>query len=226
MNSSEERLFDLDAEAPVEQVRFILAAQSWPSNADLIADAARLGYLRGDVVVDMTYGRGVWWDRYRPPGLVAHDIATDGVDFRALPEADGSVDVVAFDPPYIPQVRVKDSTVGDFLHRYGLSDGGLHEGDLRAVIDAGIHEAFRVLRPAGRMLMKAQNFVDGGYRPFAYESLRTAQQAGFRLDDEFVHLRPPGPLSSRCRQQHHARRNYSHLFVLTKPKLPRAARNV
>jgi hypothetical protein len=170
---SMDSLFDL-GEAPVEQVRPIMAAQTWPSNADLIADVARFGYLQGEVVIDVTYGRGTWWNRYRPHG----------------PE---------------------------FLDRYGLTET-IRPDDLRALITDGIREAFRVLRVGGRLLMKGQNFTNSGrYQTFAYESLRTAEQAGFRLEDEFVHLRHPGPRPPSPRQ-YHARRNYSILFVLAKAR--------
>ena len=49
----------------------VLAAGDWPSNADLIADVARLYIRDDDRVMDVTYGRGTWWQRFRPPGLVA-----------------------------------------------------------------------------------------------------------------------------------------------------------
>jgi hypothetical protein len=52
----------------------VLAVAAWPTNAELIADVARLGYIRGRVW-DATYGRGVWWKLYRPACLLASDIA-------------------------------------------------------------------------------------------------------------------------------------------------------
>src|SRR5688572_3505485 len=73
------------------------------TNGPLLAAAAQLWIGPDDLVVDVTYGKGNFWTRYRPGRLVTHDLALDGVDFRHLPEAPGSVDVVVFDPPYIPQ---------------------------------------------------------------------------------------------------------------------------
>jgi hypothetical protein len=76
------------------------AAHRWPTNGHLIADAAKLHISPDAVVLDPTYGRGTWWTVFRPAHLIAHDLHLDGVDFRALPEPDDAVDVVAFDPPY------------------------------------------------------------------------------------------------------------------------------
>lgn len=45
----------------------VLAATRWATNADLIVDCVRLGYLRAtDHVLDPTYEGGRWWTRFRP----------------------------------------------------------------------------------------------------------------------------------------------------------------
>ena len=72
------------------------------TNADLIAAVSALWIVDGDVVLDPTWGQGAFWRLGSPDGLIAHDLKTDGIDFRKLPEADASVDVVVFDPPYRP----------------------------------------------------------------------------------------------------------------------------
>ena len=53
-----------------------------PTNGPLLAAAAQLWIADDDLVVDVTYGRGMFWTHYRPGRLVAHDLALDGVDFR------------------------------------------------------------------------------------------------------------------------------------------------
>lgn len=78
----------------------VLAAQAWKSNAEMIADVARLGYLNGHVM-DCTYGLGVFWKQWKPEKLTAHDRYTlDGVDFRNLPHPDGMFDSSVIDGPY------------------------------------------------------------------------------------------------------------------------------
>ena len=65
----------------------------------MVAEIARLGYLNGHVV-DVTYGRGVFWKRFRPEKLTTHDLKLDGVDFRNLPHPDGAFDASVIDGPY------------------------------------------------------------------------------------------------------------------------------
>jgi hypothetical protein len=83
----------------------VLAIQSYPTNAELIYAVAKLGYIRpDDRVIDVTYGRGTWWKRYRPANFVTNDLGKGHpkirFDFRRAPFPDGAFDVVAYDPPY------------------------------------------------------------------------------------------------------------------------------
>ena len=101
----------------------VLAAHAWPTNAHLIADVAHLGYLTDtDRVIDPTYGRGIWWQRWRPADLTAHDIRADGIDFRDLPHPSGRFDAAAYDPPYVCVGGRRTTTVPDLHDRYGLTD--------------------------------------------------------------------------------------------------------
>jgi hypothetical protein len=77
------------------------------TNGPLIAAVAVLWIRDGDRVLDVTYGRGNFWTKFRPEHLTTHDLTLDGVDFRHLPEDDNSVDVVVFDPPYIARVAAR-----------------------------------------------------------------------------------------------------------------------
>ena len=52
----------------------VLAACAWPTNADLVVDLVRLGYLKPeDRVLDPTWGRGKWWTKWEPAELTKHD---------------------------------------------------------------------------------------------------------------------------------------------------------
>ena len=71
-------------------------------NADVFPHVLNLYVPDGQTVADVTFGKGVFWrnlpaDRYN---LLATDL-TDGVDCRNLPYADGSIDCVVLDPPYM-----------------------------------------------------------------------------------------------------------------------------
>src|SRR5262245_65566355 len=93
------------------------------SNADIFPQILALHLPEGARVADVTYGNGVFWrnvdlGKYE---LLATDISS-GVDCRALPYDDNSLDVVVLDPPYME---------GFYRREAGHKAGG------------GTHSAFR-----------------------------------------------------------------------------------
>lgn len=197
----------------VSDTSLVVAAASWPTNGDLIADLFRLGYIHDDdLVLDPTYGRGKWWTRRRPSNLVASDIR-DGVDFRSLPHDDESFDVVAYDPPYVCVGGRKTTTIPDLHDRYGLTDAPRTPALVQQLVNDGLTECARVVRRDGRILVKCQDYVWGGRLWIGtHHTLTHGLGLGLELIDRFEHIagrrpQPPG------RRQHHARRNVSTLFV-------------
>ena len=189
------------------------------TNGPLLAAAAQLWIRDADHVVDVTYGRGAFWTRYRPAHFVAHDQVTDGCDFRRLPENDETVDVVVFDPPYVEQGGRTTTGVPDFLERYGLMDGPTTLGDLRRLMAAGILEGARVLRPSGRLLVKCCDFTaNGRYQQFRMHVVTVATAAGLEQQDELVHHSGTGP-NGRPPPYLRSRRAHSFLCVFQKPPI-------
>lgn len=207
----------------------ILAADTFRTNADLMRACIDLGYIKkGDRILDPTYGKGTWWkgvDESVLLGLKAHNRDAEieafgvGTDFRDLPYPRHMFDVAVFDPPYVAVGGRATSTIGDFNDAYGLVDVPLSVDDLATLINLGLDELCCVVKPRGLILFKCMNYVSGGkYRTQAYDALDYAtSRCGCKLVDEFIHLRRPGPQPARDRQCH-ARRNYSHLFVLETSK--------
>lgn len=204
----------------------ILAAAEWRTNADLIADCARLGYLDASWrTLDPTYGRGRWWTAWRPDELVAHDLRTDGVDFRRLPEPDGSFDAAVFDPPYVCTGGRSTSTIGEFNDAYGLTDAPRTPAGLQEMNNAGLAELVRVLGPRRYLLVKSKDYVWSG-RLFigTHHTITEGLRLGLELVDRFEHIGRPGPQPTRSRadgapvRQHHARRNLSTLLVFRTPR--------
>jgi hypothetical protein len=191
-------------------------------NGQLVATVAVLWIKPDDLVVDVTYGEGNFWTVYRPARLVAHDkFKGDGVDFRELPELDGSVDVVVFDPPYIAQGGRETSTTQDMLNRYGLHDVPKTTAELELYISAGITEAARVLVKGGRLLVKCMDYINGGeYVQGRHNVVEAAQRAGLTQVDEFVHHSGTGP-QPPGRRQLHSRRSHSFLCVFQKGRWAR-----
>jgi len=184
-------------------------------NGPLIAAAAQLWIKDTDRVLDVTYGRGLFWTEYRPSDLTTHDIDIDGVDFRSLPHPNDSFDVIVFDPPYILRGgEPTSSTVAEFNDRYGLN--GIHTmAELRDLIGGGLHEAIRVLTPSGRLLVKCTDQISSG--KFVANHLfvvSTCIAGGLTQVDEFVHYSGTGPGS--WDRQIHSRRAHSFLCILQK----------
>ena len=194
----------------------VLAASRWSDNAALVADCARLGYLRKDWrTLDPTYGRGNWWTRWQPDELVAHDKFTlDGVDFTALPEPNDAFDAATYDPPYVCVGGRKTSGIEEMYYSYGLLEAPTTPAALQQLINAGLSEMYRVVRPEGIVLCKCQDYISSGKLwPGTHFTLVHALSLGFLLIDRLEHVGDARPQPGG-RRQVHARRNLSTLFVL------------
>lgn len=210
----------------------IHAAQAWPSNAEMILDLHRLGIIRQtDLVLDPTYGEGVWWQQFLPDMLIAHDLYTlDGVDFQHLPEPSDLVDVVAFDPPYMAPGGRTTSRVKDFYGAYGSLTTPATPAALQCMINWGLNECARVCKPGGFVLVKCMNYVSSGHTwPGVYQTHKHAiQRLGLKFFDEWVHVGSPGPQPTKrfkrvngvlvASTQVHALHNSSTLLIFKKPR--------
>jgi hypothetical protein len=187
------------------------------SNADLITAVAPL-YLTGSVL-DVTYGRGMWWRRFTPDPFAWHDIALDGVDFRALPEADRSWSTVCFDPPYVPRHGPGDAPNlrdQDFRDRFGLAESRSSQ-ELAALHAAGMAEVARVADEW--VLVKCCDYVNGRQLHLGHITFRDlAAASGLRPHDLIIHASGTGPGGGQIRDVKRARRAHSYLWVFKKPR--------
>ena len=192
----------------------VLAIHRWRDNGALIADCARLGYLRNEwPTLDPTYGYGTFWARWRPRLLVRSDRdptksldVPGGQDATDLPYPDRSFAVVVIDPPY----KLNGTPAPSVDERYGV-DVATGWRDRMALIRAMVAEAARV---SDRMLVvKCQDQVVSGrirWQTRVVEDVATG--AGFGLRDrlEFISHRP----QPAGRTQRNAHRCSSQLLVL------------
>ncbi|MBA3654562.1 MAG: hypothetical protein H0W70_10255 [Actinobacteria bacterium] len=196
----------------VEDTDVVMATYAWPSNAELIAACARLGYLKGQLrTLDATYGKGTFWKQWRPDALVTNDIDPESdsdwhADFRVLPFAAGWFDAVVLDPPY----KLNGTPTEAVDRRYGV-DVVASRRDRMQLIRDGITECARVLG-GGYLLLKCQDQVNGGkVRWQTIDFTEHAERCGLGLVDrlDILSYRP----QPEGRRQVHARRGSSSLLV-------------
>lgn len=190
-------------------------------NAALFTQVARLWIAPGDDVLDATYGRGAFWRNL--PGLPTHRFdALTGHDLRALPVADASVDVFVLDPPYRPTHGSKTFTSNGLAQAYQLGEESLDTiNDVLNLYRGGITEAWRTLRPGGRVMVKCQDLSFGHRLHMAtLDVLRELIGMGFDMADQFILANASQLASPTWVEQERARRAHSVLWVAVKPGSP------
>lgn len=197
----------------------VLAIGQHSNNAQLIEDAAQLGYLDG-LVLDPTYGEGKFWSRFRPTDFATNDLhkpADLSYDFCNVGLNDDTFDAVVFDPPYKLAGKRDDGglTDGDITMegRYGTGGEYVPTRKVAELLVCGTQEACRLSRRF--VLVKCMDQVASGRVHWQTDDVTAAAAAcGFRKADSFMLKRSRA--QDLKRRQVHARRNYSTLLVFKK----------
>jgi len=198
-------------------------------NADVFPQVLALHVADGARIADVTFGKGAFWKKI-PRGryeLLATDLKT-GVDCRALPYDDDTLDCVVLDPPYMEGLFRRNSTqlAGGTTHaafRDHYSNGQrtaagpkYHGAVLDLYFRAG-DEARRVLKPRGVLIVKCQDEVSANQQRLTHvEIINRYEASGFYTKDLFVVVRQNRPAVSRLKKQAHARKNHSYFLVFVK----------
>lgn len=178
----------------------------------------------GSTVADITYGKGVFWSRV--PNATYHLLATDleqGVDCRHLPYADGSINCVVFDPPYMHtpggSAHVEHQNYEDYYKNNETPDGlteKYHEAVLQLYTQTRA-EAHRILGKDGIFIVKCGDEVCANQQRLTHvEIINDYAANGFVVEDLFIVVRMNKPGVSRILQQVHARKNHSYFLVFRK----------
>lgn len=200
------------------------------TNADLIAEVCRLYAPPGARIADVTYGTGRFWRKTDLAGytFLASDLEPQApgvlaADFTALPYADGCMDVVVLDPPYVhsPGRRADRGQYAATTTRYNsrATIAGQYHGDIMSLYRDGMAEAFRVLRPdGGQLWVKCKDQVQREVQCWSLLDIhQMAAELGFCARDLFVLTGATAPDRWPGRIQRHARKTHSYLWVFTRP---------
>lgn len=134
----------------------VLAYKRWHTNAHLIRDVSKLGYIV-EPVYDATPGdRGLWWD-LSTWDVVANTDRGDFTDLSHIP--DGIYRTVAFDPPY--KLNGNPQGMAEMSTRYGIDVPSAWQ-DRRDLMERGFREMLRICRTGGHVLVKCQDQVCSG----------------------------------------------------------------
>jgi len=209
-------------------------------NADVFPRILDLHVPDGATVADVTFGTGVFWSkvdksRYE---VLATDISM-GVDARALPYEDNSIDCVVLDPPYMEGLLRDnvDHKAGGGSHaafREYYSNGNEHSSQwerpdggaapkwhaaVRELYFYASKEAWRVLRDDGVLIVKCQDEVSANRQWLTHvEIINDCAEMGFYAKDLFIITRVNRAGVARVKKQVHARKNHSYFLVFVKPR--------
>lgn len=192
------------------------------SNAHQFPDILRLYVPEGSTVADVTWGKGVFWqsvetDKYN---LLATDLRPEhgGVDMRAVPYADDSLDAFIIDPPYMHTPgSIKESVARAY---YNNNDAAMSVDDLIGKYVDAFKEAWRCLHNGGVIIVKCQDTVESGKQRLVHVHLIDhLWKIGFVAEDLFIMVQDKKPTyDPKWTVQKHARKNHSYFLVFRKPK--------
>jgi hypothetical protein len=221
------------------------------TNADLLVDVARLYIPDGALVADVTWGKGIFWQKTDTSRftLVGSELAEDRIreaagmtevqwtlftdqsrrflvaDCTALPYLHQRLDVVVIDPPYMHRPNLHETLVMAQYNNVATTRGMSHRQILRDLYCPAILEAAWVLKPGGLLFVKGKDEIEHGRQCWSRDELpRAATRCGFTEQDFFLYESQTGMANLPWNGEHaqrHARKNHSYLFVFVLTSPPR-----
>lgn len=134
-----------------------------------------------------------------------------------MPFRTGSLDIVIYDPPHIPN-QGKDRQK-DFVERFGLGMKSSSENgyNFSHLYRAFAIEAHRVLLPEGILFCKITDYIHNHTYQWAHiEMVQAAVTAGLHPCDCIVKVRKGPIVDPRWKLAHHSRRQHCYWLVFRK----------
>jgi hypothetical protein len=187
-------------------------------NSDLFKIVSDFYIKDNEIVADVTYGRGVFWKNVDMEriSLLKTDLITvqPPIDFRNLPYGDCTIDHVVFDPPYM---HTPGKPIVDERYQNSATTAKMYHADIMSELyGKGIGEGYRVLKEDGYIFVKCQDEIESGFQRWSHiEIYNIAINMGFYGKDLFI-LKPPSTPGIQNKNQKHARKNHSYLWVFQK----------
>ena len=192
--------------------------------SEIINNILQLHVENHEIDCDATYSKGKFYDGtgIKPP-TYKFDIfpASEDViraDSRDLPLADGSINCMMFDPPFLATTGAsltKDDGSNKINRRFGVypSETELHQ----FYIDS-IREAHRVLRKNGILIFKCQDKVSSGKQYMSHVFIANkAVEHGFYPKDLFILLSKNRLVADwQKKNQKNARKFHCYFWVFQK----------
>lgn len=172
---------------------------------------------------DCSYGNGSFYKNIERPKL-CFDIEplfpfVVNASSEALPLADGSLNSIVADFPFLCYIRKNRIGNGGMVMARRFS-GYWRYSELQDHYQKSIKESARVLKKKGKLVFKCQDQIcDHQFKAVHCEVIQWAKENGLRLIDNFVLVashRFPSP--NRKGQQRHARIFHSFFLVFEKIK--------
>ena len=188
------------------------------TNADLFPDVLSLYCPENGLVLDATWGKGVFWRNLPNARVVGMDLAPRMgaklcADVRSLPFADAMFDATVFDPPYARHGKTPIGIKG-IVDNFGLDTVPDYNCvDIVNLYRDGLKELRRVLKPGRCAIVKTQDEIESGKQKWKHAELLNVD--GFLAEDLFILVQKCSPVM-RHPYQHHARKNHSYFIVLRK----------
>jgi hypothetical protein len=165
--------------------------------------------------LDPTYSVGRFWEGLPKPKY-KFDInpQIDGVEKRDARNTElpaGSVKSIMFDPPFVVAPSPAPGIIRDRFSCYA------NVKELWKFYDEALQEFYRILSPAGLVVVKCQDIVSGGKQHLSHVAIiNMAERIGFYSKDLFILYRKSVLWSPNMENQQHARKFHSYFLVFVK----------